>query len=204
MSKHATLTVVVAAVLSLHAAAAPQAADRDRGRRPGRVERPAVPANLEVDPEYRPYLITRAQGTQNYLCLPSSTGVAWTFFGPQATLFDEAMDQVMTHYLSPNPQESGLARATWRHSRDTSTVWAMAVESSTDAAFVAPGAIPWLKLQVVGAQYGPHGGDRLTATAFIQRVNTAGGVAPATGCAGTADLGKRALVPYTTAYVFYR
>lgn len=202
MSKHATLGIVVTAALSLSAAAAPDAADRHRHK--DRVERPTVPANLEVDPAYRPYLITQAHGTQNYLCLPSSTGVAWTLFGPQATLFDDELDQVMTHYLSPNPQEAGLARATWRHSRDTSTVWAMAVEISTDAAFVAPGAIPWLKLQVVGAQYGPHQGDRLTATAFIQRVNTAGGVAPATGCAGSLDIGKRALVPYTTDYVFYR
>ena len=84
----------------------------------------------------------------------------------------------MTHYLSPNPIEAGIARATWRHSRDTSTVWAVAVETSSDAAYVAPGAIPWLKLEVKGAQYGPDGGSKLTATKFIQRVNTAGGKAP--------------------------
>jgi hypothetical protein len=83
-------------------------------------------------------------------------------------------------------------------------VWAKAIETSTDAAYVAPGAIPWLKLQVVGAQYGPDWGHKLTATKFIQRVNTAGGVAPATGCATIADLGARELVPYTTDYVFYR
>ena len=98
-----------------------------------------------------PFLIAHADGTQNYICLPTATGVAWTFLGPQATLFDRDLDQVMTHYLSPNPQEAGIARATWRHSRDTSTVWAAAVETSSDAAFVAPGAIPWLKLQVLGA-----------------------------------------------------
>lgn len=132
-----------------------------------------------------------------------ATGVAWTFHGPQATLFDDGLDQVMTHYLSPNPVEAGVARATWRHSRDTSTVWAAAVASSSDPALVAP-AIPWLTLQIVGAQYGPDHGRKITATAFIQRVNTAGGVAPATGCATAADIGRRVFVPYTTDYVFYR
>ena len=198
MQQKTTLIALATVLVVCAASAAPQAAPKNR------VERPAVPGNLEVSEEYRPFLVAHAAGTQNYICLPTTTGVAWTFLGPQATLFDGHLDQVMTHYLSPNPQEPGTARATWRHSRDTSTVWAAAVETSSDAAFVAPGAVPWLKLQVVGAQYGPDHGRRLTSTAFIQRVNTAGGVAPATGCASTADIGKRVLVPYTTDYVFYR
>src|SRR5215216_5521720 len=56
------------------------------------------------------------------------------------------------------PSGSGFA---WQHSRDTSTVWAkVALDgSSTDPAFVAAGAIPWLLLDVVGVQEGPSGGD---------------------------------------------
>ena len=130
--------------------------------------------------------------------------MAWTLLGPQATLFDANLDQVMTHYLSPNPIEGGIPRATWRHSRDTSAVWAVAVEPSSDPAYVAPGAIPWLKLEVKGAQYGPDGGSKPTATKFIQRVNTAGGKAPTTGCGLATDIGKRLFVPYSTDYVFYR
>ena len=53
--------------------------------------------------------------------------------------------------------------------------------SSTDPAFVEPGAIPWLLVTKVGVQNGPTGGDWLSATTFIQRVNTHGGLAPATG-----------------------
>ena len=98
---------------------------------------------------------------------------------------------------------AGTPRATWQHSRDTSTVWAMAIASSSDPAFVAPGAIPWLLLQVVGAQDGPTGGHKLTATTFIQRLNTSGGVAPSTGCAVSTDVGKKALVPYTADYFFF-
>ena len=76
--------------------------------------------------------------------------------------------------------------------------------SSSDPVFVAPGAIPWLLLQVVGAQDGPTGGHKLTATTFIQRLNTSGGVAPSTGCTLSTDVGKKALVPYTADYFFYK
>jgi hypothetical protein len=124
-------------------------------------------------------------------------------FGPQATLFNDDEMQIITHFLSPNPDEAGMARATWQHSRDTSTVWAMAIESSTDPAFVEPDAIPWLLLEVVGADSGPTGGDRLTETAYIQRVYTSGGRAPTTGCAD-ATIGNTVLVPYTTDYIFYK
>ena len=67
-----------------------------------------------------------------------------------------------------------------------------------------PGAIPWLKLEVVGRSRGVDGGRRLTDTAYIQRVNTVGGVAPATGCSEAAHVGARALVPYETDYYFYK
>ena len=199
MRENALLRSALATALLVAATAAvPHAATN------GRVTPPPVPENLQVPAEYKPYLIARAYGTQNYSCLPSGAGFAWTLFGPQATLFDDDLDQAMTHYLSPNPTEAGTPRATWQHSRDTSTLWALAVATSSDPAFVAPGAIPWLKLQVVGAQFGPDFGHRLTATAFIQRVTTGGGIAPATGCAVSADVGKQALVPYTADYVFYR
>jgi tetratricopeptide (TPR) repeat protein len=103
---------------------------------------PAVPTDLQVDAAYKPFLIARASGTQNYICLPSAAGVAWTLFGPQATLFDDDQRQVITHFLSANPGENGTLRPTWQHSRDTSAVWAAAEATSSDAAYVPPGAIP--------------------------------------------------------------
>lgn len=165
---------------------------------------PPVPPNLEVPAGNTPFLIAHAYGTQNYICLRSGPDTAWTFFGPQATLFDDDGSQVITHYLSPNPVEDGTPRAAWQHSQDSSSIWAAAIANSTDPSFVEPGAIPWLLLRVVGAQYGPMWGDALTGATFIQRVNTSGGVAPATGCKSHKDEGKKALMPYTTDYVFYR
>ena len=184
------------------ALALPVAASAQHG---GKIEVLEVPSNLVVDAGNVPYLQAQAYGTQNYVCLPSATGVAWKLFGPQATLYPQnAPVQVATHFLSPNPEEAGTPRATWQHSQDGSAVWAKMIQSSTDANYVAPGAIAWLKLEMVGTAQGSTGGALLTRTTFIQRVNTQGGVAPATGCTTAAQLGAIALVPYSTDYIFYR
>lgn len=166
---------------------------------------PPVPANIQVPPGHKLFFVGRATGTQNYICQPSGEAFKFVLFTPQATLFGGAR-QTMTHYFSPNPAEGGTIRATWQHSRDTSAVWGEVKpgHSSADPAFVAPGAIPWLLVTAVGSQVGPTGGGELTQTTFIQRLNTAGGAAPATGCSASADVGKQAFVPYTTDYYFYR
>jgi hypothetical protein len=162
---------------------------------------PAVPPALHVPPGNKAFREGHAVGTQNYICLPSASGFVWTFFGPQATLFNDDDKQIITHFLSPNPDESAMARATWQHSRDTSTIWAMMIASSSDPTFVEPGAIPWLLLQVVGAEPGPTGGKRLTKTTFIQRLNTSGGVAPMAACP---VVGQQLFVPYTADYFFHK
>jgi hypothetical protein len=175
---------------------------------------PLVPANIAVPAGNKAFFVGHAVGTQNYICLPCpnpitplamcpASGFAFALFTPQATLFEDADEQVITHFFSPNPFEKGTIRATWRDSRDTSTVWARVNASSSDPAFVAAAAIPWLLLQVVGAQEGPTGGDALTATTFVQRLKTSGGVAPST-CNSSLDVGKEAFVPYTADYFFYK
>ena len=164
----------------------------------------SVPAAIQVPAGNRPYFEGHAVGTQNYVCLPSGSGFAWTLVTPEATLFDQRGEQQLTtHFASPNPAEGGAVRATWQHSRDSSSVWALAMPPSTDPAFVAPGAIPWLLLRVVGTKAGPAGGDTLSKARYIQRVNTAGGVAPAIGCSQQSDIGSKAFVPYSADYVFY-
>jgi hypothetical protein len=99
-----------------------------------------------------------------------------------------------------------IIRAAWQDSKDASTVWGKVVpgNSSSDLNYVEPGAIPWLLVTIVGDQNGPTGGDRLSVTTFIQRLNTHGGLAPSTGCSIAEDIGKTAFVPYTTDYYFYR
>ena len=164
---------------------------------------PRVPPNIQVPAGNKVFLEGDAIGTQDYICLPSGSGFAWTFFGPQATLFNDHGEQIITHFLSPNPFQGGTPRVTWQDSEDTSTVWAVMIAQSSDPAFVQPDAIPWFLLKVVGAQEGPTG-DKLSKTTFIQRLNTSRGVAPSTGCTLSTDVGKVALVPYTAAYFFFR
>ena len=169
---------------------------------------PPVPANIDVQQGNKAFLVGHAVGTQNYVCLPSGTGVKFVLFTPEATLFkfEDNTKQLITHYFSPNlnptdPDETkDTIRATWQDSKDTSTVWAKAIASSSDSGFVAPGAIPWVLLQVVGAEDGPTGGDELSETTYIQRLNTVGGLAPSTPC----TVGMMALVPYTADYFFYK
>ena len=168
---------------------------------------PPVPTNIEVLAPDQAFLLGRGVGTQNYECQPvNSLGrVDWVLFTPQATLFDDRDKQLITHFSSPNPFEPGIVRVTWQDSRDTSIVWASLIKSSVDSNFVKAGAIPWVKLDVehTGFQAGPTGGVTLTKTTFIQRLNTEGGAAPATGCERPTDIGRRAFVPYAADYFFY-
>jgi uncharacterized protein DUF3455 len=158
--------------------------------------------DLRVDPPNEAFLLSHGVGTQNYVCLPSTSigRVMWTLFTPQATLFGDQQEQLTTHFFSPNPVEGGIVRVTWEHSVDTSFVWARLLQ----AVSVTANAIPWLKLKAEGTQVGPTGGDTLAATTFIQRVNTEGGLAPATGCDSPTDIGSKRFVPYKADYVFYK
>jgi hypothetical protein len=178
---------------------------------------PRVPDDIQVEAGNEAFLVGHAVGTQNYVCLPSDSGVAWTLFTPEATLFDDHDKQIITHFFSPNPDEDntdpkvvvadGMIRATWRHSKDTSTVWGQVTKTAThssDPDFVAAGAVAWLLLKAVGVEEGSTGGDTLTDTTFIHRVNTSGGVAPPSGCASSTDVGNQAFVPYTADYFFYK
>jgi hypothetical protein len=184
-----------------------------------------VPFNITVPAGNHAFLVGHGVGTQNYVCAPSAaspTGVAYALFTPQATLFSDDSKQLITHFFSPSPSETntnpavvapGAIRVTWQH-RDTSIVWGKVRpadptvpgdigDASTDAAFVAKGAVAWLKVTATATQEGPTGGDTLKNVTFIQRLNTSGGLAPSTGCSTPTDVGHQAFVPYKADYFFY-
>lgn len=169
----------------------------------GRVAAPPVPDAIQVPAGHRAFLAAHAVGTQGYVCVAVGTAYQWAAFGPQATLYNADGQQVLSHFLSPTPY-SQLPAPTWRHARDSSSVWGQLVASSSDPAFVIPGAIPWLLLQAAVVGDGPTGGGKLLATRYVQRVNTVGGQAPTSGCATPQDIAQRALVPYEADYVFFR
>jgi hypothetical protein len=205
--------VILALILGLSAfslQARPARADGD-------ITPPPLPADLAPVPAGNNlFLGTHSVGTQNYVCKPSGAGVAYVLFTPEATLSGEDGGQVITHDFTPNPFEpntdpkvvaDGTIRATWQY-RDTSRVWAKVHATDPDgrkgAVTVDQTAIAWLLLDGVGSLNGPTGGDKLTGTTFVQRLNTTGGLAPKTGCSSLTDVGNTAFVPYTADYFFYK
>jgi hypothetical protein len=116
-------------------------------------------------------------------------GSKWVFVGPSAKLFADAgyHGQIGTHFL-----DTTLNLPAWE-SNSGSMVIAMREDGCTPDLT----AIPWLLLDAVSTQ-GPGFLDNVTR---VQRVNTVGGLAPAT--AGSAA-GELAQVPYLAEYYFYR
>jgi hypothetical protein len=189
----------------------------------GKITPPPVPDNLKVLDGTHPFLVGHARGTQNYVCAPSTTttsGVAYVLFTPEATLFNDDLDQIITHFFSPNPDLSdpntskavvadGAIRATWVSSRDGSSVWAKVhTDKNGVGATFTPDktAVAWLLLDKVGFEDGLTGGNILSKTTQIQRLSTTGGVAPPApggGCDSSSDFGHTAFSDYTADYFFY-
>jgi hypothetical protein len=151
---------------------------------------PEVPSALNAALFQRPILKARGVGVQIYDCHANSskTGAtqsyAWVLKAPEATLYDDHGALIGRHYAGP----------TWELN-DGSRVVGMA-----QATLAAPSgdAIPWVRLAVV--QNGGTGS--LAAVRAVQRVETVGGTAPASGCdAGTQESEVR--VSYEATYYFY-
>jgi hypothetical protein len=183
---------------------------------------PATPNSITPPAGNSAFFVGHAVGTQGYVCLPLSPGAStasWTVNAsrPEATLFVNVFGryvEVVTHFLSPdtNPNQSApnplpFGSATWQSSFDTSKVWGQPLQSipaGSDPSCPNAGAIACLLLRSIGTETGPAGGDFLTKTTFVQRLNTQGGSAPDTGCSVPTDVGKQTLVPYTADYYFYK
>ena len=167
--------------LKFAAVALPLLAFSLQGRADGNDNRaPAVPAAIQVADGNKVQFHAYAIGVQIY----TWNGSAWVFVAPEAVLYANAdyTGEVGTHYAGP----------TWE-SNSGSKVVGVRVNGVTPD----PTAIPWLLLMAKTSDGPGIFGD----ISYIQRVNTVGGIAPATP--GTA-VGQEARVPYTAEYYFYR
>jgi len=181
---------------------------------------PPTPAAITPPSGNVAFLTAHAVGTQGYVCLPTASGASWTVDSsrPQATLFITLFgtftQQILTHYLSPDtnpnanaPSPLPFGSPTWESSLDSSMVWGNKIASiaaGSDAnSCPITGSIPCLLLQAIGTAPGPAGFGILTNTTYIQRLNTNGGSAPATGCSTASEVGSQTLVPYQADYYFY-
>jgi hypothetical protein len=151
------------------------------------VKPPQVPASLQAPPGQFVFLEARARGVQIYECTAKAEAPAdfsWNFVAPEAQLLDRWGRDIGRHGAGPS----------WEL-RDGSRVVGELVARDPGP---DPAAIPWLLLSARSTS----GIGALTRTRSIQRVRTAGGVAPGTPC--TAALEHTVTrVPYTATYYFY-
>jgi acyl-CoA synthetase (AMP-forming)/AMP-acid ligase II len=131
-----------------------------------------------------------AEGVQRYVCTRKEGTPAtfeWVLEEPVAKLFDSAHKEVGSHSAGPS----------WTVN-DGSKVVKKRLVATADSP--APGAIPWLLLEV-----DPSGTGMLGKVRWVKRKDTAGGKAPAPspGACDAAHAGATLDVPYTANYVFY-
>jgi hypothetical protein len=147
----------------------------------------AVPDKLKPGADESLAMIVAAKGVQIYECRASKDKpgeYAWAFVAPEADLFDARGTKIGRHYAGPH----------WE-SADGSKIVGTVKEN---AAAPAADAIPWLLL--TAKSVGPEGAfSKFTS---VQRVSTAGGVAPKSGCSQAAA-GTPARINYTADYYFF-
>jgi hypothetical protein len=146
-----------------------------------------VPDQLKPGANESLAMIVPAKGVQIYECRARTDqvgGYEWVFVAPEADLFDSRGNRTGRHYAGPHWEATD-------GSKILGTVKQRANAPVTDA-------IPWLLLAAksVGSE-GSFG--KITS---IQRVNTAGGVAPKAGCS-QATAGTSARINYTADYYFF-
>ena len=124
-------------------------------------------------------------GVQIYECkIVDGKPTAWAFVAPEADLSNESGARVGKHYAGPN----------WELT-DGSKIVGTVKERANSA---TPGDIPWLLLSAKSTS----SAGKLEKVSSLQRANTVGGAAPATGCTA-ADIGKQARVYYKADYVYF-
>lgn len=149
---------------------------------------PDVPQNLKVPAGNALILTTLAKGVQIYVCQPKAsdrTQFEWTLKAPEADLFNATGALVGKHYGGP----------TWEYTKDKSKVVGE-VKQRLDAP--ASTAIPWLLLSAKTHE----GNGFFSKVTYIQRLNTQGGKAPATGC-DSSKQNSTTRVNYTADYYYF-
>jgi Protein of unknown function (DUF3455) len=143
-----------------------------------------VPAALQTAADEQLVVRVHAKGDQIYSCKVDGAQAGWTLKAPEAQLFDKDGKAFGKHFAGPSWEASDGSRVVGK---------AAANVASPDAE-----SIPWLLVKVVS-----HAGEGVLArVTSIQRINTTGGKAPASGCdAGHA--GQEVRVPYSADYLFF-
>jgi hypothetical protein len=148
----------------------------------------ALPAPVQVPAGHKVAWETVGVGQITYECRAkagASDAFEWVFVGPDAKLMDRSGKQVGKYYGPP---------ATWEGMDG--------VKLTATQVAVAPAGAGNIPLQLVKAN-AASGNGMVSGTAYIQRVATRGGVAPAMPCAA-GNNGARQIVQYQADYIFWK
>ncbi len=151
-----------------------------------KVDNATLPEAVRVPAGQSLKMTTTGVGELTYECREKKDMAGqfeWAFVGPVATLMGADRKTVGKYYAGP----------TWE-AADGSKVTGKQVA-------VAPSSAGNIPLQLVKAEPAT-GSGAMTGVSYIQRLNTKGGVAPATSC-DAAGKGKRQVVAYEADYLFY-
>ena len=145
---------------------------------------PQVPQALQAPANEELVVQVHAKGDQIYSCKADGPKPGWTLKAPEAQLFAEDGKAFGKHFAGPSWEASDGSR----------------VVGKAAANVPSPNAdsIPWLLVKVVS-----HAGEGVLAkVSSIQRINTKGGKAPASGC-DAAHAGQDVRVAYSADYLFF-
>jgi hypothetical protein len=147
---------------------------------------PIIPDTLAPGPNETLAMVVPARGVQIYECRArkGAAGYEWTFVAPDAELLDARGNRIGHHGAGP----------VWEANDGSRVVGTVKARAEAPAA----GSVPWLLLSTKGT--GPAGS--FSKVSSIQRVNTSGGVAPASPCTPELD-GRQARVHYVATYRFF-
>jgi hypothetical protein len=143
-----------------------------------------VPKELQPPANEQLLLRVHAKGDQIYTCKENGGQFSWVLKAPEAQLTDVSGKPFGRHFEGPSWEATDGSRITGK---------AIANAPSPDA-----DSIPWLLLSVVSHD---HAGVLASVTS-VQRVNTKGGKASASGC-DASHAGGEARIPYSADYRFF-
>lgn len=147
-----------------------------------------LPEAVKVPAGHRVVLETVGVGEITYECRAKANAPGafeWVFVGPQADLNARNGAKLGTYYGPP---------ATWAAADGSKVTGAQLA--------VAPAAAGSIPLQLVKANPAT-GQGAMTGIAYIQRVATKGGVAPAAAC-DAGSVGRKEIVKYQADYIFWK
>ena len=142
-----------------------------------------VPQQLQPPVNEKLLVQVQGKGDQIYVCKMDGAESKWVLKAPDAKLFKEG-GVFGKHFAGPSWEANDGSRITGK---------AVANAPSPD-----PDSIPWLLVNVVGHD----GSGMLSSVTTVQRLNTKGGKAPASGC-DAAHNGDEVRVSYSADYLFY-